>query len=240
MKNQFFRPTVSLLVVAAILSALYITARKYDPAHLETHALQGQAEAQYRLGKAYFSGFVVGKNYQASATWLAKAAAQGHLKAQAGLALMYEKGFGVRQDYAEAARLYRVAADQGLALAQNQLGVFYAQGKGVPRDIDEAIKWFGKSAEQGCKTARQNLALTLQVRCGKTFSLSAGGKVYSAVTVLKVEADGLMVAFEPEPGALGFAKIHFSDLPADLQQRYGYDSSKQAIDEAGLTRLSSL
>jgi len=239
MKKRYFRPAVILLAVAASFSAIYLGTWKYDPARLEKRALAGQAEAQYRLGKAYFSGYLVRKNYRTSAMWLAKAAAQSHLRAQTGLALMYAKGLGVRQDLPEAARLYREAAEQGSAEAQNQLGVLYAQGQGVPRDLNEAVKYFSRAAEQGCKTARQNLGIALAARAGNRFPVSVKGKVYSA-TVVSIGMDTLTVAFEPKVGALGLATIRFSDLPAELRQRYGFRSSRQPLAEAGLTRLSSL
>ncbi len=240
MKTQLFRPAVALLVLTTAFSGIYVFTWKYDPARLEARAMKGDAEAQYRLGKAYFDGLILAKNNYSAATWLAKAAAQRHAKAQAGLALMYVNGSGVRRDYAQAARLYRAAAEQGVALAQNQLGVLYARGKGVPRDLDEASKWFSLAAEQGCRTARQNLALTVAARPGTSFLLTANGKVYSSATVLKVDADGLTVAFEPEPGARGLARIRFCDLPANLQERYGWDHSGRARSETGLTLVGSL
>ncbi|HEY5911551.1 MAG TPA: tetratricopeptide repeat protein [Verrucomicrobiae bacterium] len=240
MKKKYLRPVITLVAVVASLVAFYVVSWRFDPARLEHRAAKGQPEAQYRLGKAYFDGYVVGKDNRMAVAWLAKAAAQGHLKAQAGLALMYAKGLGVRQDYQRAADWYGKAAAQGSVLAQNQLGVLYAQGRGVQRDLNVALKFFNQAADQGSQTARQNLMLTSAARSGKSLRVESKGRVYPAVTVVKVEPEAITVAFEPEPGGLGLARIRFSDLPADLQQRFGHQPSRWRAGDTGQTRLASL
>ena len=240
MNTAYLRPALSFAIVAASLMGIYHGTWKYDPARLEPQAAQGNAEAQYYLGKTYFSGYLLGKNYREAAFWLRKAARQGHCRAQAGLALMHTQGLGVRQDYAEAARWYRAAADQGLVMAQNQLAVLYVQGRGVSRDLDQSIVLFAEAARQGCGTARHNLTVTLAARSAQRLGLKGRGKVYSEARIQRVDHDGLTIAFAPEPGALGIAKIRFADLPKDLQQLYGYDFSRRKAKETGLTRLDSI
>ena len=46
-------------------------------------------KAQYELGKLYFDGEIVDKNYEASVEWLLKAATQNDLSAQYLLGLVY-------------------------------------------------------------------------------------------------------------------------------------------------------
>jgi uncharacterized protein len=65
-------------------------------------AEQGDSEAQYKLGVAYFLGEGVVQNYKESVKWTRKAAEQGHADAQYDLGLAYYLGQGIEQDSAEA------------------------------------------------------------------------------------------------------------------------------------------
>lgn len=50
------------------------------------------------------------------------------------------------------------------------------------------------------------------------------GTVYRKVRVMQVDPDGLVISHEK-----GVAKVDFTKLPPDLQQRYGYSEKKAAI-----------
>ena len=52
-------------------------------------AVEGDAEAQYRLGMLQRQGLGLGKNPQQAAEWLRKAATQGHSAAKTALSDMY-------------------------------------------------------------------------------------------------------------------------------------------------------
>lgn len=136
---------------------------------------QGFAEAEYRLGAAYY--WVVPEDEVKAEHWVRKAAEQGHAEAQnllgeilfntpesakwsrlaaeQGLAeaqyslgVMYWRGDPVQQDYAEAVKWYRKAAEQGFAEGQYALGDMYYEGLGVEQDYEEAARWLRKAAEQ--------------------------------------------------------------------------------------------
>jgi chromosome segregation ATPase len=49
------------------------------------------------------------------------------------------------------------------------------------------------------------------------------GKEYKNVTVSRIEPDGVIVT-----GKSGISKIYFTELPKDVQQRFGYDPQKAA------------
>ena len=106
---------------------------------------QGDADAQFNLGFAYYMGRRAPQDYAVAAKWFQKAADQGHTRAQYNLGVMYEEGSGVVVNYAEALRFYRLGADQGFAPAQHKLGVMYAFGHGVLQDYAEAIKWSSRA-----------------------------------------------------------------------------------------------
>jgi hypothetical protein len=65
-------------------------------------AEQGYADAQDRLGYAYYCGQGVLQDYIEAARWWREAADQGAANAQFNLGLLYYGGRGVPQDYAEA------------------------------------------------------------------------------------------------------------------------------------------
>lgn len=118
---------------------------------------QGNAEAQFELGKAYSEGLGVKKDVIEATKWFRNAAEQDHTEALLKLGVAYELGQGVPKDDAEAVRWFRKAAEKGEARAQFNLGTMYAGGGGVPKDDAEAVKWFRKAAEQGNNDAQYNL-----------------------------------------------------------------------------------
>jgi len=89
-------------------------------------AKQGDAEAQYQLGRMYHTG---------------------RFKLSAGTVQ------SVTRNSVEAIRWYREAAEQGHDDAQFWLGVMYEYGNGVPRNYRRAHMWMNIGASQGNKRA---------------------------------------------------------------------------------------
>jgi hypothetical protein len=126
-------------------------------APLETlieRAKNGNAAAQFLVGKKYHNGEGLPQNHSESARWWLMAANQGHADAQESIA----ENFHGSGNYSEALRWYRKAAEQGNATAQYGLGQLYDGGLGVPQDFTEAVRWYRKSAEQGNYSAQSTLA----------------------------------------------------------------------------------
>ena len=119
---------------------------------------QGDARAQWRLGKCYAEGAGIPEDKTEAANWYRKAAEQGYARAQFNLGNCYREGAGVPEDKAEAANWYRKAAEQEHARAQFELGNCYYNGAGVPEDKTEAVNWYRKAAEQWDADAQFNLA----------------------------------------------------------------------------------
>lgn len=111
-------------------------------------AEQGNADAQYELGRMYFLGQNVAKNATEAEKWYQKAAKQGNARAQNELGNLYYMGVIVPQNHSEAMKWYQKAAEQGIANAQYKLGFMYDWGKGISPNRVEAIKWYKKAAEQ--------------------------------------------------------------------------------------------
>jgi uncharacterized protein len=126
-------------------------------------ATQGNADAQYNLGRMYDrSKGILNDDIQA-AKWYRMAADQGNAKAQFVLGQWYQWGnhglpnFRVAENIGEALRLYRLAANQGNAEAQYFLGNLYDESQGVPLDFAEALKWYSLAANQGYGLAQLQL-----------------------------------------------------------------------------------
>ena len=113
--------TILTLLIAPRITELAFTDPQFDT--VRTKAEQGDAEAQYQLGKMYDDGKGVTQNDIEAIKWYRKAADQGLANAQDSLGVMYHTGQGVVQDYAEAAIWYRKAADKNHAKAQYNLGI---------------------------------------------------------------------------------------------------------------------
>ncbi len=81
----------------------------------DTKALaeQGDASAQYNLGRMYYSGTGVARDYTKAREWYEKSAAQGNANAQAMLGAMYAEGLGVTHNDAKAREWLKKAAAQG-------------------------------------------------------------------------------------------------------------------------------
>lgn len=130
---------------------------KPDIVQLHNSAEQGNADAQFDLGKCYAQGEHVPQNHNEAAKWYRKAAEQGHKSAQTELGKMYQTGEGVQKSDAEAVKWLHKSSIQGDAAAQVQLGLMYQYGQGVSQSDSEAIKWYQKSAELGNPDAQRLL-----------------------------------------------------------------------------------
>ena len=107
-------------------------------------AQQGDVEAQFKLGKAYYDveGVAAGWNEEETAYWFRQAAEQGHIQAQ----YLY---IGLKSDDEQAVDWLRQLAEQGYAEAQLDLARAYQRGqKGIAQDHEQGIYWLRQAAEQ--------------------------------------------------------------------------------------------
>ena len=137
---------------------------------IKLSAEQGDANAQYEVGRAAHHGRGVPRNGEVALKWYRMAAGQGDAKAQYSLGILSHEGFGIRADCSEARKWFmtaaenlRTAAERGDMYAQYLLGYAYEYGRGVTTDHKEALKWYQKAAEQGYTGLDYKLAW---LRCG--------------------------------------------------------------------------
>ena len=80
-------------------------------------AEEGNADAQFCVGRLYANGFGVAMNDDLALKWYGSAAEQGHSEAQFSLGVMHANGWGVTMNDEEAAKWYQLAAAQGFVQA---------------------------------------------------------------------------------------------------------------------------
>src|SRR5438067_2217534 len=126
MRTEFTVQALKILWLLALLALFMVLARNVGRAATPQFratkecAENGDAQAQYQLGRMYESGTVVRENYRQAVKWYLKAAEQNCAAAQYSLGRMYFAGESVRQDYRQARQYFRRAAAQGYSLAQNR------------------------------------------------------------------------------------------------------------------------
>ncbi len=112
-------------------------------------AEEGNATAQFCVGRLYANGFGVPMNDDLALRWYGLAAEQGYSEAQYNLGLMHANGWGVEMNDQEAAKWYRLAADQGLIEAQTSLAMLCHKGRGVEQNLIEAYMWYDIAIQLG-------------------------------------------------------------------------------------------
>lgn len=105
-----------LFVLAFLLSLCpYVQAEQHSPQDdVLQSAMQGNAEAQAKLGAMYLlgrNGFEMDE--KKAAEWMLKSANQGFIEAEVIMAALYDRGMGVKNDVKIATAWYEKAAAQG-------------------------------------------------------------------------------------------------------------------------------
>ena len=117
-------------------------------------ALQGDAETQLWLGRAYDSNWFGITDAEEALKWYKMAAEGGDPDAQVVLGQKYKDGDGIEQNDELAAKWFRKAAEHvpnwtGARKGKDRLGGLYITGRGVPRDYVQAYFWFSLNGPEG-------------------------------------------------------------------------------------------
>ena len=123
-------------------------------------ASNGYAEAQYKLGNLYRTGYSdLQKNDREALKWFQKAESQGHVRVNNSIGYFYYYGLGgLIKDDEKALSYYLKAANQGEMFGQFSVGYFYEYGLGgLNKDYKEALKWYKLSADQGYLGAKDRV-----------------------------------------------------------------------------------
>lgn len=131
---------------------------------MRSAAEDGQAQAQYDLGKALVGGELGKADKECGREWLAKAAVQGHVGAEALLAseLLADAS---PETHGQAIDWLRRAAESGHVESQHALALRFSAGDGVERDAAEAARWHTLAAESGHPISQVRPALSRPPAC---------------------------------------------------------------------------
>ena len=187
------------LFFVSVFGPLVVDSPPRELVRLKPLAANGDASAQYQIGRSYADGIGVHRDYAEALSWFRKAAEQGNAQAMNGIGILYFHGEGVVRNLDEAATWYRRAAEHGLARAQNNLGLMYLNLQIRPKDYEQGIEWLRKAAEQGYARALFNLGQAYEkgkgveqdwVQAHMWYSLAeAAGFSYGAKYAKDLESD---------------------------------------------------
>ena len=112
-------------------------------------AEEGNAAAQFCVGRLYANGFGVPMDDAQALHWYGAAADQGYPAAQYNLGVMHANGWGVDMSDDKAAEFYRAAAVKGYVPAVMSFAEVCYRGMGVKEDVVDAYAWYIVAARLG-------------------------------------------------------------------------------------------
>ena len=120
-------------------------------------AEKGNAEAQYKVGEMYETGFGVKQDMKQARSWITKSAGQGHETASFKLLYWDVEKNGLTGENKTKVDALNTKAAAGNAQAQYYVGKMHAHGIGVKKNPDKAITWLNKAALVGVLAAEREL-----------------------------------------------------------------------------------
>jgi hypothetical protein len=157
-------------------------------------AEQGNRDAQFKLGEAYYDGQGVAQDRQQALRWIRAAAEQGHVEAQYTLGFMYQMGRGVPADPSQASAWYQKAAAQGHARAASSLKQFQGGAKTSPAPPPRAAQGEGYDGKESTPEQMQaRIKLLASIPDSDTIVFPAKEKTGGVFTIF-VDPDCLSCA----------------------------------------------
>jgi TPR repeat protein len=208
-------------------------------ARLKNEAAAGDVQAQYNLGRVYYTGYGTPRDDAAARRWFGDAARAGHPPAQAVYGYLLVSGVGGAVDAAEGFRSLKKAADAGELFGQAQYGFQRLnQLRDTPgAELDEAIGYLEKAAARGDGVANGALATVYQFGVGRT------ANVARAVEYTRAAADaGIPFAMTD----LGARSLAGAGVPRDPVQGLAWirravaAQHPDAMAQYGLMQLNGL
>ena len=147
-------------------------------------AEQGNADAQFALGEAYYDGRMVAQDRQQALRWFRAAADQGHAEAQYTLGFLYQMGRGVPSDPSQAMFWYQKAASQGHAQAASSLKTLQARANKPSAPPTEATQSEGLGGKESTPAQMQaRVKLLAGIADSETIVFVPKGKTSGVYTI---------------------------------------------------------
>jgi TPR repeat protein len=145
-------------------------------ASIEKAARRGLTLAQEELGRLFFEGSEVPKDYVRAAEWYREFVKSTRTptgrtftsvrQASERLGYLYSGVSGIPTDDQESARWFLRAAEMGSAYAQRSIAFRCRDGQGVQKSLPEMVRWFRRAAEQGDVESQNKLGGALYIGIG--------------------------------------------------------------------------
>jgi TPR repeat protein len=123
----------------------------------EQAAKEGDIEAKFKLGRAYYRGEGAARDLPKAIQLIGEAAEAGSHDAVNSMGYFYQQGEGVAKDENKAVAWFKRGVASGSAQAKLNLGLMLRQGKTIQLSNHESLKWMHAAADQGLPEARAYL-----------------------------------------------------------------------------------
>lgn len=143
--------------LAAALAALEVGETRTAHLHLRPLALQGVAEAEYRMGILCLHGVGVVQDFGDAVFWLTRAADRRHGEAQSELGMAYVTGSATPAPDSSLVRWQRIAAQAHGPVAKANLMLLHPNGLGLECNVAKGLVLLEAAAAQGVASAQLRL-----------------------------------------------------------------------------------
>lgn len=127
-------------------------------------AEKGNAEAEFKVGEMYETGFGVKQDMKEAENWINKAAEKGHETANFKLLYWDLEKNGVTSSNKAGLDSLQAKANEGNPQAQYYVGKMYSRGVGLKKDPDKAIDWLNKAAFVGVLEAEREVVVVREAK----------------------------------------------------------------------------
>ena len=127
-------------------------------------AKKGNAEAEFKIGEMYETGFGVKKDMKEAVSWITKAAAQGHETASFKMLYWDIEKNGLKGENKKKFADLRAKANNGNIQAMYYLGKMYAYGVGVKKNYDKSLDWLNKATFAGVLEAEREAVIVREMK----------------------------------------------------------------------------
>lgn len=127
-------------------------------------AEKGNAEAEFKVGEMYETGFGVNQDMKQAETWITKAAEKGHETANFKLLYWDLEKNGVTSTNKAGLESLQAKANEGNPQAQYYVGKMHSRGVGLKKNPDQAINWLNKAAFVGVLEAEREIVIVREAK----------------------------------------------------------------------------
>jgi len=181
-------------------------------------AESGDAIAQYKLGKYFYSEKTISEHYKQATVWLDKSARQGNKQAQYYLAYCLKYGKGIQTDttaafhWLNAATAYKTEEKKD-PKALSLLAMMHFHGEGTIQNNEKAFYYFNEAAKLKYPEAINNVAHCYEKGFGTKKNYEEAIKKYQ---------EAIKYNYIPALHNLGMCYIHGYGVPQDNKEALKY------------------